>query len=86
MDEMTVGNVLRTAFLNSDGIGRGIVVILIVASIISVSILWNKVLTILQMYKACNAFLKRYDSVHSPLATGMYPAKLACAKCRRFAN
>lgn len=84
MLEMTVGNVLRTAFQNSDGVGKGIVVILVVASIISVSILWNKVLTILQMQKACNAFLKRYDSVHSPLATGMYldelsgPLKSAC--------
>ena len=84
MLEMTVGNVLRTAFLNSDGVGKGIVVILILASVFSVSILWNKILTIWQMRKSCNAFLKRYDSVHSPLATGLYldeltgPLKSVC--------
>ena len=70
MYDLSVSQIITTAFRTSDIVGQSIVVLLVIVSVFSWSILGNKLWTIWQMHKSCDAFLKRFDSMHSPLATG----------------
>ena len=77
MHDLSFAQIIVTAFSTSDIIGKAIVVILLILSVFSWSILGNKLYTIYKMAKACKIFQKRYDSVHSPLATGLFLQELS---------
>lgn len=84
--DMSMGQIIISAFSTSDGVGKGIVIMLIIASIWSWTILASKWLAVGSMESQCNKFLKKYESVHSALAMGLYlgelkgPLKNICAK------
>lgn len=73
---MTLGEIIKYAFLQSDTMGKVIVVILGLFSAWAWSILANKAMAINAKRNACKAFLKEYDQAGSPLALGVNLEKL----------
>ena len=78
---MSVLEIVRYAFFQSDGIGKGIVILLFGFSATFWSIFISKYLSISGKRGECNKFNKFYDKVGSPLAVGIYMGELSGPMC-----
>ncbi len=77
MDSMTASQIIFSAFSTSDNIGKGIVGILLVASIFAWSIMANKCLSVWSSSSSTQKFLKRYEGIRSALKMGLYLNELS---------
>lgn len=71
MVQLSVRDILVQAFFTSDAVGKGIIVILLVGSLILWSILANKWLSINSTSRAVKSFFRQYDKLSSPLSIGL---------------
>ncbi len=82
---MSFADIVRYAFFQSDGVGRGIVILLMAASAWFWTIFISKILVFAGIRRECRKFIKFYEKVGSPLAMGIYLGDLKgplCNICR----
>ena len=77
MNSMTLGQILFSAFSESDAVGKAIVVLLGVVSIFAWTIMANKCLSVWSSSSSTKKFLKRYESIRSALKMGLYLDELS---------
>ena len=77
MEPMTISQIVITAFGTSDAIGKGIVVLLGLVSVVAWSIMTNKFISVWSSASSTSKFLKRYDTVRSALGMGLYLEELS---------
>lgn len=73
---MSFGDILRYAFLQSDSVGKGIVIVLLAFSAWFWTICISKAFVIAGKRRECHKFNRFYDKVGSPLAMGIYLSDL----------
>ena len=74
---MSFSDILRYAFIQSDGVGKGIVILLFGFSAWFWTICISKAFVIAGKRRECHKFSRFYDKVGSPLALGIYLGDLA---------
>ena len=72
---MRVSEIVWSAFMTSDSLSKGIVVLLGVGSITAWCIIGTKILTMISCSRTVDGFMKTYDKTRSPLTMGLFLEK-----------
>ncbi len=78
---MTLGEIIYYAFFQSDGFGKGIVILLLGFSAWFWSTCFSKSLVMYAKRRDCRKFNKFYEKIVSPIALGIYLSELSGPMC-----